>query len=405
MSQIVQLKIEKLVYGGYGLAFRDGRAYFILNALPGEVIRAEILREKKNSSFGKSKEILEPSPLRQEADCPHFMFCGGCHLQHLKYEDQLSFKENILRETFKRLGHIDLDLIEVVRSEPWHYRTRAQFKVVCGERGAEVGFYAAQSHQIRAIDRCPLLAGRLNELLQQVQSEKTKFVDEGVSVQEFQLRTTRDETECAMDIRGHPPEFDFALQRNDLSTSGYLTHATAHGRFRVGSNSFFQVNRFLVDELIQKSLEGSRGKIAVDLFSGVGLFTVPLSFRFEHVIAVEENPSAVSDLHANLRMNEAQGVEVVGEKVSTLLRWHDDKWQSVDFVLMDPPRQGVEKVILERLIRQRVPRCVYVSCDPTSMARDLKLLLAGEYLLDKVQLFDFFPQTYHFETVAHLSRI
>jgi 23S rRNA (uracil1939-C5)-methyltransferase len=404
MKQPVELTIEKLVYGGYGLAFDGKQAFFILNALPGETVRAEIIRQKKNTSFGRVIEVLTPSPLRITPACPHFMRCGGCHLQHLDYPHQLRFKEQILRETFERLGQMKLAEVEVLTGEPWHYRTRAQFKVARRDEEVEIGFYAAQSHRLWPIDRCPLLADKLNQLLHGIQSERQKFALPGASGKEFQLRTNGDESQSSMDFLGPFPEFEFAAEERSLAPTGYLSYQTRFGKFRVACNSFFQVNRYLIDLLVQKSIEGVSGSTALDLFSGVGLFAIPLAQSFKQVISVEENPSAMNDLRANLESNKIDNVELVRSDVASIQQWDGEKWNDVDFVLLDPPRQGVEKGALRRMVEQRVPNCAYVSCDPTSMARDLKVLMSGGYDIQKTYLFDFFPQTYHFETVVRLQR-
>jgi len=400
----IELTIEKLVYGGYGLAFKGDRAFFILNALPGETIRAEIIREKKNTSFGKTVAVLHPSPLRIEAPCPHFMHCGGCHLQHLDYVQQIQFKRVILEETFLRIGQIRLVDVDVVPSPPWHYRTRAQFKVLKRPGHIQIGFFAAQSHRVWAIDQCPLLAEKLNEFLGALQTERERFLSPDVTAGEFQIRTTGDESQWALDFVGQPPEFDFAEESSTLVPDGNLMYQTQHGEFRVGSNSFFQVNRFLLEPLVAKSIEGASGSKALDLYSGVGLFTIPLSRNFKRVVAIEESPDSVNDLQENLRANGCANVQVLGGDVSVVLRWGPEEWNDIDFVLFDPPRQGVERGVLGRLVEHQVRECVYVSCDPTSMARDLKILCAGGYRIDRTLLFDFFPQTYHFETVVRLHR-
>lgn len=405
VNRTVTLNIEKLVYGGFGLAFAEGRAFFILNALPGEIVRAEILREKKNTSFGTTLEILNPSLLRVDAPCPHFMRCGGCHLQHLGYPDQLHFKEEILRETFRRIGQLSLGEVEVVSGEPWQYRTRAQFKVARRGSHVDLGFFASQSHSLYPIDRCPLLSDPLNTALDQIQKERDKLAEPQVHVEEFQVRTNGDLTQWALDFIGRPPEFDFANDDPTLSGDGRLLYQTSFGAYRVSSNSFFQVNRFLLEPLVQKSLEEVSGNSALDLFAGVGLFSVPLAKRFQRVVAIEENPAAVNDLRFNLDYNNCANVEMVSGPVSSLLPWREEQWAGMEFVLLDPPRQGVASDVLKKLCERRIPLCVYVSCDPTSMARDIKSFCTAGYQIQKTLLLDFFPQTYHFETVMHLRRV
>lgn len=403
MKLTQELTFEKLVYGGYGLAFAGERAYFVLNALPGEKVRAEIIREKKNVSYGRTVEILEASPLRVQAPCPHFMKCGGCHLQSLSPADQLRFKKEMLIETFRRLGKISLEEVETFAGQAWNYRTRAQFKITRESGGAEVGFYAAQSHRLWPIDRCPLLAEKLNRLLEQIRNEKEKFLGPAVTATEFQVRTNHDESEVALDFIGRPPEFDFVRNEQTRLSRGSVNYATSFGVFRIGSNSFFQVNRSLLETLVEVGLYAVSGRKALELYAGVGLFSVALSRKFEKVMAVEENPGAMRDLIQNLERNNCTNVEAHASNVLAVAGWPEERWSEVDFVLFDPPRQGIDKRILESLLTRRIGKCVYVSCDPTSMVRDLKILIAGGYRIEKTILLDFFPQTYHFETVVRLG--
>ncbi|MDD5545005.1 MAG: RsmD family RNA methyltransferase, partial [Acidobacteriia bacterium] len=333
-----ELTIEKLVYGGYGLAFAGDHTYFILNALPGERIRAEIYREKKHVAYGRTVEILKASPLRVDAPCPHFMKCGGCHLQSLSSSDQLQFKKEMLIETFRRLGKISLEEVECIAGEPWGYRTRAQFKIAREGGAAEVGFYAAQSHRVWPVDRCPLLGDRLNEVLDRIRNEKEKFAMPGANATEFQIRANGAESEVALDFVGQPPEFDFVSNEQIRLSHGFINYSTSFGTFRVGSNSFFQVNRSLLERLVDVAVKGAQGITMLDLYAGVGLFSVAASKKFKTVLAVEGNPSAVRDLVLNVERNGCRNVEVLASDVLAVAQWSEERWSDLDFVLCDPPR-------------------------------------------------------------------
>jgi 23S rRNA (uracil1939-C5)-methyltransferase len=425
----MELKIEKLVYGGEGLGHHDGRTVFAPLVIPGEVVSIEPLEEKKKFVRGRVVEIVTPSPLRIAAKCPYFGICGGCDYQHIPYDQQLVYKADILRETLSRLGRVRWDgPITSHPSPPFAYRNRAQWKIGPGDSGAPaIGYYQAGSQKLCPVHECPIVSPKLAETLAALGRllgqgklpndlhEVEAFADDADD--KLLLNLSLDEAgetteKLAETLRAEIPGLETTLiqsrrsDRFDLHGPGYLVYRVGAYNYRVGHLSFFQVNRFLLDTLVTVVLGEARGRLALDLFAGSGLFAVPLALRFERVIGVESNVAAARDLEANLQESGAASPSARVLNVEEFLaKWHDRP----DFVVVDPPRAGVSAAALARLIKLAPPSIAYLSCDPATLARDLAVLTGtaekpGPYLIDEVHLVDIFPQTYHMEALVRLSR-
>lgn len=373
--------IEKLVYGGDGLARTDGKVEFIPYSIPGE--------EWTDGT------LTLPSPERIDARCPYFARCGGCHYQHMPYERQLAAKKSILEETLARLGKIVSPGIDIVSGEPWEYRNRVQLHF---DRG-QFGFHAAGSKKLVAINECPISSPgiiRALDTLREMRRDKRfpRFL------QTVELFTNENETLVNVLETAKPVNrrfFEWCAEGIPGALDSALTYPTSAGSFRVSHKSFFQVNRFLIDRLIELALESAEGTSALDLYAGVGLFSRPLSERFEKVTAVEVVRSATSDLAVN-----SPKTRIVQQSVEDHLAAAAN--DSPDFVLADPPRSGLGKRVVESLLRLKPSKLTIVSCDPATLARDLAALAAGGYAIGKMTLIDLFPQTFHIETVTHLTR-
>jgi 23S rRNA (uracil1939-C5)-methyltransferase len=377
------LTIEKLVYGGDGLARPGGKVVFVPYVLPGESVRVEIDRVKSDLLRGRLLEVITPSAARVDPPCPYFLHCGGCPYQHIAYDAQLEHKQTILREVLRRVGKIECDgAIEAISGEPWQYRNRIQLHI---ENGA-IGYYEQGSRGLCPIESCAIASPALNQAIAKLSQTVPRF-DTGL-----ELFTNETETQVnVLDRVPKPVYHRFA----ELGLSGPIEY----GGFRVSRNSFFQVNRFLIDRLVDCAVEGLAGESAVDLYAGVGLFAVKLAARFQKVTAVESGPSAFRDLEFNIQR---QSLPVVtenkdaGDYLAALEH-------APDLFLADPPRAGLGKRAVRELVRLRAPRLAIVSCDPATLARDLQGLLAGGYRIEKLTLVDLFPQTFHMETVARLT--
>jgi 23S rRNA (uracil1939-C5)-methyltransferase len=431
----MDVTIEKLIYGGEGLAHHEGSTVFVPFVLPAE--RAAILPTEQKKKFIRARleRVLDVSPERIAPRCPHFGVCGGCDYQHIPYEAQLKYKTEILRETLRRIGRIEWPgEITVHASKPWSYRNRAQWKVrplkdlpaTANEAGAPesdklgIGYFRANSTALCPVRDCPILSPLLLKTLLALRDALAAGALPR-QLREFEAFSNSDDSklllsatfagfppraaELAEKIRSLVPEIESMLfhdpdrERMELFGPGFIEYEAAGQTFRVGHFSFFQVNNALVDELAREVVDRDEGgRLALDLFAGVGLFAAPLAKKFDRVIAVEANPAAARDLESNAR---GGPIEVRSSDVERFLERFKEK---PEFVVLDPPRDGMPRPALDRLARIQPARIAYVSCEPPTLARDLAVLLAAGYEIVDVHLFDLFPQTFHMEAVTRLRR-
>lgn len=441
----MEIKIEKLIYGGDGLAHHDGATVFVPFVLPEERVAVTPVEQKKKFVRAEVNTILAPSPERTAPRCPHFGVCGGCNYQHIPYEAQLKFKTEILRETLRRIGRIEWPgEITSHASPPWSYRNRAQWKIrpvkgaddsrSNGDDGAEnkdtkdggtkleIGYFRANSTSLCAVQDCSILAPVLLKTLLALRDaasaaalpRKLREIEAFASSEAADAKVLLTATfagfparaaEVAATLRKIVPEieslvlFDPGRERMELYGPGFTTTQVQDFEFRVGHFSFFQVNPFLAGELMREVTANESGRLALDLFAGVGLFALPLSKQFARVIAVESNPAAARDLEVNSKGHGR--VEVRTADVEAFLAKNKEK---PEFVVLDPPRAGLEPYAAKALAKLAPARITYVSCEPPTLARDLAVLLASGYEISDIHLFDLFPQTFHMETVVRLRR-
>lgn len=387
--------MEKLVYGGDALARLNGRVTLAPFALPGERIRAAAEREKPGLIHARTLAVLDPSPQRVAPRCPYFGRCGGCHYQHAGYEFQLEAKRAILAEELRRVGKIEPpEEIAVVAADPWGYRNRAQLHI---EKG-RIGYREARSHKLCAIDSCPIASPKINQTIGALagmlrDSRWPRFLRSlEIFTDERQVQLSVLETERPVARRF----FDWCAETIPGLVAGALDY---QDRFRVSRNAFFQVNRYLADKLVEIALEGAGGETALDVYAGVGLFSLDLARRFRQAAAVESGAAAAGDLAFNA---ERAGLANLRVERRTAEAYLDALERAPDFVLLDPPRAGLGKAVVQRLIDLRPPAVTIVACDPATLARDLAALLGAGYRIEKMTLVDLFPQTYHLETVVRL---
>ena len=443
----MDVTIEKLIYGGDGLAHHEGSTVFVPFVLPAERVAVAPVEQKKQFVRARVDKLLEPSPQRVPPPCPHFGVCGGCNYQHIPYDAQLVYKAEILRETLRRIGGVDwTGEIKTHASPPWGYRNRAQWKIrppLDSSEGStqanarasnkslaklEIGYFRANSTALCAVENCAILsplllktllglraalaAGELPRELREIEAFSNegagKATDPGGSKLlltanfsgfpsriEEHAETIRRIVPEAASILFHDPSHD----RMELFGPGFLETEAAGVKYRVGHFSFFQVNRSLVDDLVRTVCDEENGRLALDLFSGVGLFSIPLAKRFERVIAVESNPAAVRDLETNMR-----GLSTIEVRTADVERFLDRNKERPEFVALDPPRDGLAPDAAKRLGRLHPARITYVSCEPPTLARDLAVFTEAGYDCSEIHVFDLFPQTFHMETVAQLRR-
>lgn len=429
----MELKIEKLVYGGDGLArlpadeHGPGKTVFVPFVLENETVEAIFIEEKPGFRRARLEGVIEPSSLRAKPPCQYFQKCGGCHYQHTGYDHQLEIKAGILRESLKRTAKMELPCeLQVHSANPWNYRNRTRLRVQHQPEFA-LGYYKFRSHELMPVEECPISSPAINRSIRAVWNqgraghlaqclrEVEFFADDSDASLLLELYcapgTSRTDAEFVADllrrelaeVRGVVAFEQTRMQIADpkpLAAAGEteLRYRSGEATYRVSAGSFFQVNRFLLDELVAIVTGGNSGDLALDLYAGAGLFSVPLARSFAQVIAVEASQTSCRDLRHNAPQ-EVKAVRATTEqylaKVSGI---------RADLVVADPPRGGLGETVIRNLAKLDSPRITYVSCDPSTLARDLRILQALGYRIREAHLVDLFPQTYHLESVFHLAR-
>jgi len=425
----VKLRIEKPIYGGSGLARADGKAIFVPFTLPGEEVEARIIQDKGGFANAELQAILEPSSARTQPSCPYFGQCGGCHYQHATYAAQVEMKRAILRETLERARLREITEIEAVAAAPFGYRNRVRLHIQSNP--FTLCYRFRKSHENLPITTCPIAAPVLQRAIEifNMEGQRLRLAE---FVTELELFTNADGSALLLSLwtgvsassaqqvleklspqlRQILPElrgiaaFSTEKARNSSpilaqSVADALLYMSGSHKYRVSLGSFFQINRFLIDPLVQLVTAEEQGSVAWDLFAGVGLFSVPLARAFTEVTAVESSPSSVRDLRENLRGTHHS---IVAADAAVFLQTAVSKRRPVpNLVVVDPPRAGLGRGVTTALGKIRPRKITYVSCDPSTLSRDLVILVESGYRLRKMHLLDLFPQTFHLESVTHLS--
>lgn len=420
----MNLTIEKLVYGGEGLArLPDGKAVFLPFVLPGEEVSATLGHQKSSYARATADKVLKPAATRIEPKCPYFARCGGCHYQHTLYAAQLEIKRAILRETLLRNAKLEWKgEIRTVSGEPWNYRNRTRMKIQGGAEFA-MGYYRLASHDLLPVKSCPISSPLINRAVQALWAMgESGTVPAGVNQIEF--FADHSDTRLLLELYHAPEaqgigEFAAAVQKKLPDIKGiaifverpggspqhketvgasYLQYQVGEKAFRVSAGAFFQTNRYLVQKLAQTVAGDFFGKIALDLYAGGGLFANYLAKRFEQVFAVESSPVSAADLKANALKNVVPIASTAEKFLPRCLNMNPE------VVVVDPPRSGLGAKATQLLSALRVKRIVYVACDPATLARDVRTFLDFGYKAEEVYLVDLFPQTFHLESIVTLVR-
>src|SRR5882724_8791969 len=397
----MEVTIERILPGGFGLAHAEGRTIMVALAAPGDRLRIRVDRVKGNVSFASIEEIITPSPHRVEPPCPYFGRCGGCDFQQMNYRAQLDAKAEMIRDCLRRLARIENipDFQVTTAPDPWHYRLRAQWQYDAIRQ--RLGYFERGSRNVCDVAQCAVLAPPLQSTFESLRALMTAGSlpdardfraaagNEGVSISP--------PVHCVSPTMGEDSILDSSVVR-DISR-------TIQGEcYRFNAESFFQANDGLLPALVEAALGDARGRTALELYCGVGLFTLPLARRFSRVIGVESDQAAANYARINLANAELKNASTSTARVSEWLKHSGLERGTPDLVLLDPPRTGAEPGVIAGIVSLEPRRISYVSCDPATLARDLKDLLASGYHLASITAFDMFPQTHHVETVVHLGR-
>ena len=405
MDELFEVRIDSLAYGGDALGrLPDGRVVFVPYAIPGEVVKLKIVDDKPRHAMAELVEVLQGSRDRVTPRCQHFGTCGGCHYQHLNYPTQLRAKAAMLKEQLERLGGLhQLPNIETRASpDPWYYRNTIQFHLT---QQGKLGYQEARSNQPFAIRECHLPEAAINRLWPQIDIEPMPGLDR------ISLRAGLDEDLMVVLEGAELQPVDFSIeglpvsvvQRSHsdstiLAGSDHITMEISGRRFKLSAGSFFQVNHLQAAEMVGYLVEQlplTEEQTVVDAYCGVGLFSAFLAAKVKRLIGIEISPEACEDYTTNL--DDFDNVELYEATVEDVLGSVNF---SAEIIVLDPPRAGLGTKTVRGVLAQGARHLAYVSCDPATLARDAKQLTAGGYTLDKIALFDMFPQTYHIESVS-----
>lgn len=396
------LKAGDAVYGGYVLSKADG-VIFIRGAIPGEVVEVGIDEKKRDYSVASVIDVIESSESRTDPSCEYFGECGGCQLQFVSYETQVRIKEDVLLDCLRRIGRIQTELSASIFGKPLGYRHRAQFKV---SRDGRIGFYREGSIDVVEIGSCPLMIESINKALQELSAMDLAGIRE--------IHISSGDSLLAL-LKGRDVGLDTAEMFVEAGFSGVaLEDGTYKGerapyvsldlngmQYTVSPWSFMQsnweMNREVV-RLLSDELGDTSGKRVLDLYAGGGNFSLHTAVDADETVAIEENPHSIADGKRNRSTNRVTGYSFVKGQAENAR--FDGPF---DIVLIDPPRQGLTKAAMSRVIKLGSPVIAYVSCNPSTFARDLARL-SDTYDISSVRMADMFPNTYHLEAVAILTR-
>lgn len=404
------IRAEQPAYGGYVIG-RDGKVVFIRGAIPGELVDVSIEDKKKDYSIAYVNNIIEPSPFRRKPPCNIFRECGGCHLQYIEYDKQISMKEEILFETMRRIGGLDIQLLPSMFDKEFGYRQRGQFKV---SKKGEIGFYREGTRDLIPVAECPVMVDGINDALKILKdmdirgAREIHIISGDTTALLVKGGISEDAAQKILDsgISG------IAFENGDSLGKDYITLDLNGLKYSITPWSFFQshwsLNRMVVDAVTNK-LTPLVNKSVLDLYAGAGNFSIPLSVLAGEVVAVEENIYAVDDGRRNVTLNGIKNCAFVNLSVEKSFKGREKKKADrlfnearYDIIILDPPRPGLTSESLNMLIDSGSGKIVYLSCNPATLARDVKKM-KDRYELEAICMIDFFPNTYHIEALAFLN--
>lgn len=444
-NDYIEVQFEDLTHDGAGVAKVEGYPLFVKNVLPGERAKIKVIKVNKGYGFGRLEEILEESPYRVDAPCPIYKECGGCQLQHLSYEGQLLAKEKQVRDVLTRIGKLEDVKVHPVlgMSEPWRYRNKAQVPVGEREGGLIAGFYQQRSHEIIDMEACMIQQEKNDEVVQAVKRICTKY---GVTayneerhkgtLRHIMARHGQVTKEVMVVLVTRTPELpnkekivkeiveavdgvkSIIQNVNSKRTNVILGDETrvlwgeeviydliGNVKFAISSRSFYQVNPEQTKVLYDQALtyaELTGEETVIDAYCGIGTISLFLAQKAKKVYGVEIVPEAIADANRNAELNGITNVEfAVGEAEVVIPNWYKEGIIA-DVLVVDPPRKGCDDALLQTIIEMKPKKVVYVSCNPATLARDLRVLEDGGYKTVEVQPVDMFPHTTHVECVSQL---
>jgi len=444
VNQNFIVKAIDLTHDALGVVrLEDGYTVFVEDLLKGETAKIEIIERKKKYGFGKVVELIEKSPYRLAPKCKHFYECGGCGLMHMDYDVQLAFKKYRLDLVMKKLN-LDSQLVDdiICMVNPYYYRNKVEIKFAQGKKGIHAGFFKAKSHNVVNLEECHTMSKKSFEVLTLIKNIANELgikahddesgegllrscvIRESYKNKEIVLlfNITKDSFEqedqfAKKIVAKHPMvkgigivnSLDESAYSTDeiriLYGKNYLTEELLGNVFEIGFRSFFQVNTIQTERLYKKAIEYAelkRKDRVIDAYCGIGSIALSMAQKVYKVFGIEVIESAILDAKKNAEINEIKNAFFeVGDAEKVIMKWKRYKF---DVIIIDPPRKGAEKVFIDALIDMKIPKIVYISCNPATLSRDAGVLLKSGFKIDEIAIFDMFPQTWHIECLAILEK-
>jgi len=414
----MELLIESISHNGEGVARNEGKVIFVPHAIPGELVNAEIIEEKKKYSRGILREIIKKSPHRVEPKCPYYYQCGGCSYQHITYDEQLVLKQKIVKETISRIGGINPTIMSVVgMQEPWNYRNKVVWHISDSGYGKKIGFYRYRSRQLIDIENCPLLLPKVNKI-----SLLIKEMLPGIYLEKdssMMIRQSNNSKETMLEFIHCFPDKE-SLER--LSQEVETIYENRYGKikllfgrklikekagkslFSLGPDDFFQVNSDQSESMINTVTEylnlSGHNKV-LDAYCGAGMFALNIADNVVSVVAIDSNIWAIKNAQKNATLNDIENCQFISGPCEINL---SNLQNSFDRVIVNPPRTGLKPQVINAIVNISPEIIVYVSCNPATLARDLKQFVNNNYKVAKIQPIDMFPQTSHIENIVLLQK-
>ncbi|WP_202080931.1 23S rRNA (uracil(1939)-C(5))-methyltransferase RlmD [Caldalkalibacillus salinus] len=446
-NDIIDLTIDDLNHEGMGVGKYQGYTLFVKHALPGESIKAKVLKTKKRFGYAKLLERYESSTARVTPLCPIFDQCGGCQLQHLQYEEQLRQKQRQVQSQLQRMAHLDLDKVSVHPTlgmeDPWRYRNKAQVPIGEHEGGLIGGFYRQGTHDIIDMNECLIQHEQNDSLVQQVKDTAEKLgitaynenthqgllrhvvTKYGFKTDELMvvLITNGDQLphqdELINALKAKLPQLKSIVQNVNTTRTNvifgdvtrvlwgetYIYDYIGDIKFAISARSFYQVNPQQTEVLYAKALEYADlqgNETVIDAYCGIGTISLFLAQQAKRVLGVEVVPEAISDAKRNARLNHLENTDFAVGEAEKVIPWWQAQGVHADVIVVDPPRKGCDEALLQTITDMKPQKVVYVSCNPATLARDLKVLEEGGFETKEVQPVDMFPHTSHVECVSQI---
>ncbi|MBM0045971.1 23S rRNA (uracil(1939)-C(5))-methyltransferase RlmD [Anaerococcus sp. mt242] len=413
---IKNIKIIDILQDGRGVARTEGKTVFVENAVYGETLDAEILAEKKNFLEARKSQTKLKSDYQRKPPCPYFYECGGCSIMDINYKTQIDLKQNLIKNAIKKSTGINLEDIEVIESPEFSYRNKIRLQV---DKDGGLNYLETYSKKMVKIDDCLIANEKIAENLVDI-AKITREINQKFTgiIEEISIRAS--EKNILLNLQGNFNNKAIAYIKERYSNSiyninllvardliiisgeGYLDYKIGQKEFKISANDFYQVNDYQIEKLygVAREFLGENQKL-LDLYCGSA--TSSMSINDDNIVGVEINKNAIEDAKENAKRNGLRDYKFIAKNAKFIDNNFINK-EKIDAITVDPPRAGLDKEVVKTIANADIEKIVYISCNPQTLARDIKRFIDRGYKLEKIKAVDMFPQTMHVETVVLMSR-